>query len=95
MSQKMITAVFKHDLQTRTSHKLIALYLAFKASDDGSGIEVTTEEVATKARVSVRTARETLAKMVADDWLVVVQPGRGDAPTQYNINPGWVAAATQ
>lgn len=93
MSQRIVTAVFESYQPASKPAYLVALYLATKADDAGAGICVTVEEVSLNSRISLRTAREILAKMLEVRWLTLTHDsGSSAVPSVYAISPDWVAA---
>lgn len=65
---------------------LVLISLASWADDDGSHIFPKVENLAKKARCSVRQAQRALRKLETDKVLLVVKKGGGRAVTEYKID---------
>jgi hypothetical protein len=74
---------------------LLALWLADRASDDGTRIFPSVTTMAHKTRLTERAVQYSLAKMLARGFLQVVRRARGGrgggTPTEYRINPEWLS----
>jgi hypothetical protein len=95
MSAKMTGMVFDR-YPGSGCELLLALAIADHAHDDGRKVFPFVDSLASKARQSVRTVQRTLAKMVADGWLIRVTAGDGGRgrATEYRISPEWIAGRT-
>jgi len=71
---------------------VLALTIADEAAHSGDNVRAAPSEMARLSRQSLRHVQRLLKKMVADDWLQLLERsrgGRGQATT-YQINPEWV-----
>lgn len=94
MSVKVMTAVFDR-YPNGGGEMLLALALADHASDDGSRIFPSVEQLAEKTRQSVRSVQYQLRRMQDAGWLILVNAGNGGRQmhSEYRISLDWIKGA--
>lgn len=94
MSAKMTGMVFDR-YPAGGNEFALALALADHAHDDGTHIFPYVESLAKKARQSVRSVQNHLARMKEAGWLITVNAGHGGRgrATEYRISPAWIKGA--
>lgn len=85
MSGKVVGAIF--DLDRYSGKTLtVALALAEWARDDGTNLYPKVEQLAGKAKASIRMTQYALAQLLADEVLVMVKEARRGRPAHYRID---------
>ncbi|KQX34674.1 helix-turn-helix domain-containing protein [Variovorax sp. Root434] len=94
MSIRLMTMIFDR-YPDGGSEMLLALAMADHASDDGTRIWPSVDELARKTRQSRRTVQRQIGKMVASGWLELVSAatGRRGSTNEYRVSAAWVGGA--
>lgn len=94
MSIRLMTMIFDR-YPEGGSEMLLALAMADHASDDGTRIWPSVDELARKTRQSRRTVQRQIGKMVASGWLELVSAatGRRGSTNEYRVSAAWVGGA--